>query len=111
MIFGSLDPRISQVFEVFDETQFRMRLHPVPYKQRYKKYKCQNGAPPVSLIRKFRCVCPLKRDQTMGCAVLVDPVSNRVIYDSKCKCYKDPGPFWRVTPSKQLDHCGRADSS
>src|SRR5882672_11525000 len=35
-----------------------MRLHPIPSKHIFKKYKCQNGAPSTFFSAIFRCVGP-----------------------------------------------------
>jgi hypothetical protein len=53
VIFGSVDTRISYIFEMFLQTYFRMRLHPSLFKHTYKKYKCQNNTLGPPLPSKF----------------------------------------------------------
>src|SRR5512139_3760098 len=43
MITTALDTRVGQVFEMFNQTELRMRLHPHSSIQYRQKYKCQNG--------------------------------------------------------------------
>lgn len=39
VIFGAVDSRVSQIFKMFDETNFRMLLHPMLFKHMHQKYK------------------------------------------------------------------------
>ena len=43
VISAALDARVRQVFEMFDQTEFWMRLHPHSSKHYFQKYKRQNG--------------------------------------------------------------------
>src|SRR5436190_11931618 len=58
VIFGPINPRITDGFELFEETQFRMRLHPTSSKHISQKYKCQNGTLAFFPALILRCVCP-----------------------------------------------------
>src|SRR5436190_1263122 len=58
VIFGPINPRITDGFELFEETQFRMRLHPTSSKHISQKYKCQNDTLAFFPALILRCVCP-----------------------------------------------------
>ena len=52
MIFSAIDSRIGQIFKVFDETQFRMLLHPTLFQHISVKHKAKFARLP----NLFRCV-------------------------------------------------------